>query len=144
MPLWHGLEGLTIPVLELLAGCVNLMVLYNMLGSPTQGIPPYWVKWEINALAPHFVLKDDSARSPIMLFVYGEIITSATFTYFKPRSVLCHTFGPSNPSDAVSRGRLHEAAALCQCLKCDFKPVELPDDTALLIERTIEVNRLEQ
>ena len=35
VPLWEGLQGLTIPVLEFLAGCVNLLVLHSMIGSPT-------------------------------------------------------------------------------------------------------------
>jgi hypothetical protein len=144
IPLWEGLEGLTIPVLEFLAGCVNLLVLHSMIGSPTDGTPPYWVKWEIDALASHFVLKNDSATEPVMLFIHTEITASAAFKYFFPRLVLCHTFGPSNPADPVSRGRMHEAADLCLSLKCDFIPVTLPTVATALIDRVVEVNRQKQ
>ena len=62
VPVSDGLQDITIPVLELLAAGVNLIVLHDLIHSPITGVPTYWVTWEIDALGAILTLKNDSAK----------------------------------------------------------------------------------
>ena len=138
----EGLHGITVPVFELLAGGVNLSVLFKLLGYPSSEPPPMWVRWEIDALSSHFTLKNESAASDMMRFVHMLILQSVAFKYFKPALVLCHVYGPANPGDAPSRGKLQELHQLASALRFTLKPTELPDDAVEMIEKVVDANDL--
>ena len=139
-----GLHGLTIPVLELLAAGVNLIVLHSLLGSPVSGSPQFWIKWEVDALGAHFVLKNDSSKSPMMALVHRLIMKSSAFKYFKPALLLCHTYGPANPGDSASRGNIAELHSLSSCLNFTLRELELPAGALSMIDDTVSANNLEQ
>jgi hypothetical protein len=141
VPVSDGLHGLTIPVMELLAAGVNLIVLFTLLGSPSSGSPQFWIKWEVDALAAHFVLKNDSSRTEIMVLVHHLIISSDAFKYFRPALLLCHTYGPANPADAASRGNLEELHSLSSCLNYTLKELQLPSAAEEMIHDVVEANR---
>ena len=144
VPVSDGLHGLTIPVLELLAAGVNLIVLHSLLGSPVSGSPQYWVKWEVDALGAHFVLKNDSSRSPMMVLVHRLIMKSDAFKYFRPALLLCHTYGPANPGDAASRGNVKELHSLSSCLNFTLRELELPAVALSMIDDAVSANSMEQ
>ena len=137
VPVSDGLHGLTIPVLELLAAGLNLIVLYVLLGSPSSGAPQFWIKWEVDALAAHFVLKNDSASSEMMVFVHHLIISSDAFKYFEPALLLYHTYGPANPADAASRGNLQELHSLSSCLNYTLRELQLPPAAQQMIDAVV-------
>ena len=122
----EGLQGITIPVLELLAAGVNLVVLHHLMGCPRDDPPPCWVRWEIDALSGHFALCNESAKSEMMRAVHELIKQSEAFQYFKPALVVCHVYGPGNPGDAPSRGKIRELRVLASALRFNLKPLSLP------------------
>ena len=127
-PVSDGLHGLTIPVMELLAAGVNLIVLFTLLGSPSSGSPQFWIKWEVDALAAHFVLKNDSSRTELMVLVHHLIIASDAFKYFRPALLLCHTAHGNLISGWTSPDRL--------CFDQFRFPIRIP--TLSLVVRTFD------
>ena len=139
----EGLWGVTIPVLELLAAGVNLFFLHALLGCPESGAPPMWIRWEVDALTAHFALKNDSAKSPLMRLVHLLITRSPAFEYFRASLVLCHVYGPGNPGDAPSRGKVQELVKLATALKFTLKWKPLPPAAMAMIEATVAGAELE-
>jgi hypothetical protein len=138
VPRDSGLQALTIPVAELLAAGVSLEVLYAHLGSPQEGAPAFWVRWEIDALAGVFVLAKDSARAEVMRFTLDRIKATRAYRYFLPALILCHVYGVANvASDAASRGLLTKLAALTRSFGCTLQEVCLPAAALELIDSVV-------
>jgi ribA/ribD-fused uncharacterized protein len=137
VPIEDGLWGLTIPVMEYTAAAVNLIMTYELMGCPT-GQCPFWIRWEVDALGPLLALQHESAKAPMMRRVDELLRETDAFKHFQSSLVLCHTYGPANPADPISRGRLEEVAALSTALQFTITDTPLLPQAAQFLDAVMD------
>ena len=125
---------LTIPVLELLAACVNFIVFTADLQGARH------VVMEIDALASPTVLSKDKARAPGLRAVLAEFRRLPQLPAFtEGNRLFCqHCWGEANPlGDAASRGYHDVLRALGAALKMQMRQVRMGADALAFISRVL-------
>jgi len=126
---------LTIPVLELLAACVNLLVFAGVLRTAR------CVVMEIDAFASPTVLHRNRARAPGMKAVLAEFRRLPEVDAFlRPinRLFAAHCFGEANPlADAASRGYVDVLRDLGTALGMQMQQVAIGDAGLAFIDRVL-------
>lgn len=126
--------ALTIPVLELLAACVNFVVFAASLRDARH------VVMEIDALASPTVLRSDRARSSGLRAVLTEFRQLPQLRPFVDGNRLhcIHCWGEGNPlGDAASRDRRNVLSSLGAALGMRMRQVRLGDDALSFIDRVL-------
>ena len=125
---------LTIPVLELLAACVNFVVFARELEGARH------IVMEIDALASPIILSKDKARSPGLRAVLHEFRQLPLLTPFLRGGHLhCeHCFGEGNPlADAASRDNRDVLATLGAALGLQMRQERIGSEALALIDRVL-------
>ena len=125
---------LTIPVLELLAACVNLIIFADDLRAAQH------VVMEIDALASPTVLRSDKARSAGLRAVLAEFRSLPLLRDFCNTNRLhcTHCYGEGNPlGDAASRDMRDVLDALGAALGLRMRQVHMGADAIAFIERVL-------
>ena len=125
---------LTIPVLELLAACVNFLIFADQLSHARQ------VVMEIDALASPIALTKDKARSPGLRAVLAEFRRLPALQPFvnDGRLFCAHCWGEGNPlGDAASRGKLEVISAIGSALGMHMQQVAMGSEAIAFINRVL-------
>ena len=126
--------ALTIPVLELLAACVNFVVFASQLQEARQVI------MEIDALASPTVLHKDKAKAPGLRAVLAEFRRLPELPHFTNgnRLFCAHCWGEGNPlGDAASRGKTEVIEAIGSALGMRMRQVPIGADGLAFIDRVL-------
>ena len=125
---------LTIPVLELLAACVNFIIFIPQLQHARQ------IVMEIDALASPIALSSDRARSPGLRAVLAEFrrLPELQTQTANNRLFCVHCWGEGNPlGDAASRGKLEVITAIGAALGMRMRQVAMGGEALAFIERVL-------
>ena len=125
---------LTIPVLELLAACVNFVIFAGELRGAQH------VVMEIDALASPTVLRSDRARSAGLRAVLAEFRDLPELREFTATNALhcAHCFGEGNPlGDAASRDMRDVLRELGAALGLRMRQVHMGADALAFINRVL-------
>ena len=133
---------LSIPILEFLGVCFNILTFHDhlhRLGSPSA---PAWVHLFTDALTSARVLADETARSPAIVEAYQQLIGSPQWSNLKRRLLISHLFGDANPlADLISRARWAEFQQLCRQLGLRPQRVEVHPDCLRLYQHVVALLR---
>ena len=136
---------LDIPVLELIAFAVNLMVFEHLLG-PIADADDTLILAYIDAQASAVILSRGSAHSPVMQFVHRAILGMPVFEKCQKCLAVAHLRGEANyPSDCSSRHKLEELKAYCVQMGVTPIQLEVPERAMGLLDaavRFIESNTI--
>ena len=125
---------LTIPVLELLAACVNFIVFADRLSAARH------VVMEIDALAAPTVLHKDKARAPGLRAVLAEFRRLPQLQSFTcDNRLFCeHCWGEGNPlGDAASRGKRDVLHAIGSALGMQMRQQPIGAEALAFIDRVL-------
>ena len=129
---------LSIPILEFLGVCFNVLIFDSHLHRLGSQSAPAWVHLLTDALTSALVLADETARSPVIVEAYQGLRSTQQWRNLRPRLRISHLFGDANPlSDAISRARWAEFHQLCSQLGIHPQQVEVNADCLNLYQRAI-------
>ena len=125
---------MTIPVLEMLAACVNFIIFAGELAGARQ------VVMEIDALASPLCLHSDKARSPGLRAVLAEFRRLPQLKPFvqEQRLFCAHCWGEGNPlGDAASRDKRAVLRELGSALGLHMRQVHVGSEALAFIDRVL-------
>ena len=134
------LPDLSIPILEFLGVCFNILVFFPRLRRLLDANPNAAVVLRTDSLTAALTLPAESQRSALLVAAYQWLIARPEFAALRSRALCAHLFGDANPqSDTLSRKRWREFRRRCQLLGVRPSPVDLPHaahELYALIHRT--------
>ena len=114
---------LSIPILEFLGPCGNLLVFAASMQAAAHGTNR--VVLRTDALTAALTLPAESQRSSLLVAAYQWLRARPEFNAVADHVLIAHMFGDANPvSDAISRRKWQEFA--CLCAQMGIRPRRLP------------------
>ena len=117
---------LTIPVLEFLAVCFNLLNFAGYLRAACESEAKVRVLLRTDALSSALSLPEESAKSEVMVETFQALTSTEAWRVLCLYLMVAHVFGDCNPAaDLLSRLRLAEFFRLCAQL--GIRPQQVPN-----------------
>ena len=137
------LPDLTIPVLEFLGVCLNLLVFAPTLLRALKANRNAYVVLRTDALTTARTLPAESQKNPLMVSAYQWLLAQPWYQELAPRVIVAHLYGDANPfADCVSRARWTEFATRCRQVGVVPEEVHLPPAAQGLVSRLAALARL--
>ena len=130
---------LSIPILEFLGVCFNILAYHDHLGKLGGGVR---VLLRTDALTAARTLPEESMRSPLLVAAYQMLTECEEWHRLAPILSVQHIFGDCNPfSDLASRARWDEFRQLCRQFGIRPQEIQLPARCYAMYEHIVYMCR---
>ena len=133
-------EALHIAALEFLVVIGNFIIFGSMLvGSEEITTEMLSLLVRTDSLVDARVIADDSAKSPIMVYLHRLLIGLVEFIALEHVTTIAHQYGESNVlADHGSRGKVELLIDTCMTFGVKAKRIPIPNRFAMIIEKTVK------
>ena len=118
---------LSIPILEFLGACFNVLTFHSHLHHLGSSSAPAWVNLYTDAFTTARVLTAESAKSAVIVEAYQRLSASPEWHDLYGRLRVAHVFGDANVlADLISRAKWAEFKQLCAMLGVHPQLLQVP------------------